>query len=151
VRFEDQQHNIHGEEKHIYVEGECISADDNGPVTPAGMLGELYWLLFKDKSTGKRWVTYSKTAITTEVFLEEFDNIRRYFEDKEKPIKILRTDFAKQFISPATQRELLRQGIASQNSAPYRHYQNSVERDVQTIIKKASTVLHGQLWLRPDA
>jgi hypothetical protein len=151
VRFVDQQQDTNREEAHTYGEGECISADDNGPVTPAGMLGELYWLLFKDIATGKRWVTYSKTAITSEVFMEEFNNVRRYFEAKEKPIKILRTDFAKQFISPATQRELLRQGIASQNSAPYRHFQNSVERDVQTIIKKASTILHGQLWLRPDA
>jgi hypothetical protein len=41
--------------------------------------------------------------------------------------------------------------MVSQSSAPYRHFQNSVKRDVQTIIKKASAILYGQLWLRLDA
>jgi hypothetical protein len=53
VRFKDQQPDTHKEEEHTYTRGECVSADDNGPVSPAGMLGELYWLLFKDVVTGQ--------------------------------------------------------------------------------------------------
>ena len=35
-------------------------------------------------------------------------------------------------------------------SAPYCHWQNSVERDVQTVTRGVSTMLHSQPWLRAD-
>ena len=40
--------------------------------------------------------------------------------------------------------------ITLQSSIPYCHWQNSVERDVQTIVKGTSTLLHSQPWLRAD-
>jgi hypothetical protein len=48
VRFKDQNPKIDKEEEHTYTPGECISADDNGPVTPVSMIEEMYWILFKD-------------------------------------------------------------------------------------------------------
>jgi hypothetical protein len=39
-------------------------------------------------------------------------------------------------------------GIQPQHSLPYAHYQNLVERYIQTIVKAVSTVLHGQSLLK---
>jgi hypothetical protein len=46
---------------------------------------------------------------------------------------------------------LAEQQISIESSAPYSHYQNGAERNIQTIIKGvASSLLHAQPWLRAD-
>jgi hypothetical protein len=42
-------------------------------------------------------------------------------------------------------------GCRLQNSLPYAHWQNAVERDMQTVVNGASTLLHAQSWLKADA
>ena len=40
--------------------------------------------------------------------------------------------------------------IRHEASIPYQHYQNAVERDVQTIVNGTATLLLAQSWLRKD-
>jgi hypothetical protein len=130
--------------------GECFSADINGPVSPLGINKEKYWLILKDIATDFRVVEFSKTPITSAIFLNVLDRIRLYIENKGFKIKTVRADYAQSFLSGNIEWYYLQHNINKQHSQPYQHYQNSVERDVQTIIKKSATIIHAQLWFRPD-
>jgi len=46
--------------------------------------------------------------------------------------------------------ELPENSIRLQHSVPYKHCQNAVERDVQTVVRGASLMLASQSWLRKD-
>jgi hypothetical protein len=63
----------------------------------------------------------------------------------------LHSDYANPFMAKTTMDYLEKESLVSQSSTQYRQFQNSVERNVQIFVKKASAILHGQLWLRSDA
>ena len=66
--------------------------------------------------------------------------------------KILRTDTSKVVLSPGFHTWLLEKWNATvQRSLPYAHWQNAVERDVQSIVRGISCLLHAQRWLRADS
>jgi hypothetical protein len=130
-----------------YQPGECLSFDDNGPVNPADYHDCHYWLLVKDVATGMKFAYISKGAITSAFFLKSFEEIRCYFKRFGKVVTTARGDYAKKFLSEEVIQYYQQHNIESQSSAPYQHYQNSVERDVQSMIKKTSTLLHAQPWL----
>jgi hypothetical protein len=96
-------------------------------------------------------IFFSKTTITELAFVELLKIVRTYIQRLGHEVKALRSDYAKAFMAKATMDYLEKECIVSQSSASYSHFQNSVERDVETIIKKALAILLGQLWLRPDA
>ena len=50
----------------------------------------------------------------------------------------------------ATQRLIEKRGIQLERSLPEAHYQNLVERYVQTITKAVSTIIHSQSFLRAN-
>jgi hypothetical protein len=43
-----------------------------------------------------------------------------------------------------------KKGIKPQYSLPYAHYQNLVERYVETVVKAVSTIIHGQSLLKAN-
>jgi hypothetical protein len=57
------RYDEHPTEKRLYKVDECVSVDDNGPVNPVSILGDIYRILFKKIRTGLR--TVSKKAITS--------------------------------------------------------------------------------------
>ena len=52
--------------------------------------------------------------------------------------------------SASMKQSMIDRGIIHQLSTPYRHFQNSVEREVQTYIKGVSLLLHSQQWLQAN-
>ena len=56
-----------------------------------------------------------------------------WYEAHGRKVKILRSDHASVILSPEFQAWILdKYGTICQHSAPYCHWQNAVERDVQT-------------------
>ena len=74
-----------------------------------------------------------------------------WYRSHGKHPKVLRTDFSSVSLSDDFRAWLLdKYGARVQMSAPYCHWQNAVERDVQTVLAGTSTLLHSQRWLRGD-
>ena len=67
-------------------------------------------------------------------------------------VKIVRSDYEQVFQSEEFQEylKLPEINIRHEASIPYQHYQNAVERDVQTIVNGTATLLLAQSWLRKD-
>ena len=131
--------------------GEIISMDPNGPVSPATSAGRKLWFLFKDVAT-----QYDHAIVASEQTLEAWKQAVTivfdwYIGHGVKP-RILRTDFAKVPLSNDFRAWILdKYGTICQSSAPYAHWQNAVERDVQTVVAGTATLLHSQRWLRADS
>jgi hypothetical protein len=132
-----------------YAPGECISADPSGTISPLGPNGEAIFFLFKDIGTGYLIAVPSKTK-SSEAFLEALRAVLVFFKRHGCTPRILRTDYENNLKSAEVDAYLASEQMTAQHSAPYRHFQNSVERDMQTVIKGTSTLLHGQPWLRSD-
>jgi hypothetical protein len=64
-------------------------------------------------------------------------------------VKVLRTDQGKELVAQEIQDFMDQPDIAivPEYSSPYSQYQNSVEREVQTVCKGVSTLLHSQTFL----
>jgi hypothetical protein len=78
------------------------------------------------------------------------ENIIAYFEDFGHKVKAFRSD-SEQIMKWGPVKQLLEsKGIQLQHSLSYAHYQNLVERYVQTIVKAVSTVLHSQSLLKAN-
>jgi hypothetical protein len=100
--------------------------------------------LFKDLASG-----YLHAIIT--VFIEAFKEVLSFYARHEATkTKILRTDSESIFLSSETTAFLTSQLIQLETSAPERHFQVSVERDMQSVFKSISTTLHSQMFLRLD-
>ena len=63
---------------------------------------------------------------------------------------MLRTDGGMEELAGNVEAFLISKQMIRETSAPYSQYQNSVERDVQTVCKGVSAMLHNQLWIRAD-
>ena len=90
-----------------------------------------------------------KTATET-IFLYYLNRVIRYFIDRGYTPRILRTDYFSTFISKASETYYTNNNIEHQTSAPYQQWQNSAERDIQTLVNNTSAGLHGQDHLRAD-
>jgi hypothetical protein len=65
--------------------------------------------------------------------------------------KLLRTDSSAEYMSEGVKTWLGEHGMRLQNSIPYCHYHNAVERDIQIVVRGArSALLHAQTWLCAD-
>lgn len=128
--------------------GEIISADPVGKINPESANGDVWFILFKDICTGFEYVVTSKTK-SAKAFVDALDEVVRFFAFHNHTVKTLRTDSENTFdVSEELISYLERNRILSERSAPFAHHQNSVERDVQTVIKGVAAMMHGQLWLR---
>ena len=63
----------------------------------------------------------------------------------------MRTDYFKTFLSKKAERYYAKRDIEYQSSTPYKHWQNAVERTIQTIINYMAAIIHGTEFLREDS
>jgi hypothetical protein len=80
-------------------------------------------------------------------YLEGLRHVITYFKTRDWKPRILRTDSERVLLAADVVAHLSEEGMVPQASAPYAHYQNSVERDVQTLNRGVSTMLEDQLFL----
>jgi len=129
--------------------GECISADNIGPISPASINGSTALFMFRD--TKSRMIfTYPIKSANEVQYLSCLNKVLDYFESFGHKTKIIRTDYFKTFLSNLSRDQYKVRNIEHQTSTPYQHWQNAVERDVQTCKHNVSAVIHGQDLLRAD-
>ena len=128
--------------------GDIISADYIGPIKPTSSTGYTGFFLFKDVCTGYgHCVCVSSKA--TEHFLDALTHTLAFYSHNNLRVRILRTDDENILQSRAVEHycNLPHNSIKLESSIPYQHWQNSVERDVQTVVRGVSTLLHAQVFL----
>jgi hypothetical protein len=130
-----------------YEPGEVISTDPAGKINPPTRQGHVWFFLFKCVRTGYLHIITSKNK---DGFLYALKEVINWYKARGWTPKVLRSDNDQVIISSEAQNYLVSVQIVQQNSAPYRQFQNSVERDMQTLIKGVSLLLHAQPWLRAD-
>ena len=130
--------------------GELISCDDVGSISPVSMDGHTRFFMFRDKRSRKKHLFAIKNN-DSETFIKCFEFVIDYYESMEQKVKTLRSDYFSTFL--ASDLEVFRNkcNIEHQASSPHRHHQNTVEREIQTLIGYMSAVLHGTELLRADA
>jgi len=129
--------------------GECISMDNIGPISPSSLEGYSSIFMFRDTKSRMVFIYPIKSA-NEDQFLIYLNKVLSYFLGFGFPIKILRTDYFKTFLSNKSKIFYQEHNITHQSSVPYEHWQNAVERDVQTCKNNVSAVIHGQDLLRAD-
>lgn len=127
--------------------GDILSADSVGKISPLSREGYEWFFIIEDIATGYLHVFPSKTKLG---FVQALDIVVTWYKARGLVPRVLRTDQGKELMSSAVQAFLDEKQILPEYSAPYCHWQNSVERDVQTVIRGVSTMLHSQPWLRAD-
>ena len=130
--------------------GELLSCDNVGPISPKSFEGYTQSFIWRDTST-KRMFSHSDSEASEDVYLEGLEEIRQYYRQRGIRIKIIRTDDFTTFKSRKVREYYAKHGIERQSSTPYQHWQNSVERDIQTMIHNISAVVHGSLLMRADS
>ena len=90
------------------------------------------------------------TGPSKDAFDDALRQVVAYYTARNHTCKILRTDYEKVLTSESMSQTLTELKMTSQHSAPYRHFQNSVEREVQTYLKGTSLLLHSQQWIQSD-
>ena len=133
-----------------YKPGELLSCDNVGPVNPKSFEGYKQSFIWRDTST-KRMFSHSDSEASEDVYLEGLDTIRLYYEKHGIRIKVIRSDDFTTFKSRKVRAYYAKHGIERQSSTPYQHWQNSVERDIQTMIHNISAVVHGSILMRADS
>jgi hypothetical protein len=131
--------------------GELLSCDNVGPVNPKSFEGYTQTFIWRDDTATKRMFSHSDSKATEEVYLEGLEEIRVYYKAKGIRIKFIRTDDFTTFKSRNVRDYYAKHGIERQSSTLYQHWQNSVERDIQTMTHNISAVIHGSLLMRADS
>ena len=122
--------------------GELISCDDVGPVSPASMDGHTRFFMFRDKRSRKKHFFAIKNN-DSENFLKCFEFvIDYYYESMGHKVKTLKSDYFSTFLASDLVVFCIRRNIEHQASSPHRHHQNTVEREIQTLIGYVRAVLH---------
>jgi len=120
--------------------GEVISGDPF-PVDIPGVTKATWIYLFKCIRT-QYW--HGFLATTKVDFVACLEKVIEWYKKQGWNPLIFRSDNENLLKDTKTMELLDRYGMSKQSSAPYQHYQNSVERDVQTCVKAVSTILHNQ-------
>jgi hypothetical protein len=95
-------------------------------------------------------MVHTFTAASKAAFENAFEQVVDYYIARRHTPKVLRTDYEKLLDSDSMRSALVRRQMTAQHSAPYRHFQNSVEREVQTYLKGISLLMHSQQWLQSN-
>jgi hypothetical protein len=97
-------------------------------------------------------LSHSDKEASEDVYLEGLEIIRLYYKRHGIKIKvIIRSDDFTTFKSRKVRAYYAKYGIERQSSTPYQHWQNSVERDIQTMIHNISAVVHRSILMRADS
>ena len=128
--------------------GEIISCDDV-PVSPVSLDGFDTFFIFRDTKT-RTLFTFTTTDKGEDTYLSCLIDVRAYFVQKYRmnpdwgvqPVMTVRSDYMKTYDSKKVRKFYKDNDCTCQFSSPYQHWQNAVERDVQTVIHNMSAVLH---------
>ena len=117
-----------------------ITSDLCGPILKIAFKGFKYLYTLLDTAT--KWLDYSLLKTKKEM-LGAFKKMKIVSENQtSQKIKILRTDWGKEFINLEFDAYLTECGIAHEHSAPYAHEQNgATERVNRTILEKVRYLL----------
>jgi len=125
--------------------GDLISGDIIGPIDPPGRSsGAKYFFLFVDRRTSHLNVYLSKTI---DGFLTALRSVYDFYVSHGHKARGFRSDSENIFVYGDIPAFLESQGVNQTFSLPYAHYQDLVERHVQTIVKMTSTTMHDQKLL----
>ena len=127
--------------------GHTISTDLVGEITPPTHQGHRWFIVFKCVSTG---YVHVRTVKQKNEFFFSLKEVVGWYKARGFEPKILRTDDDVVEINAQVDAFLVEARMTRQTSAPYRQFQNAVEREVQTLVKGVTTLLHSQPWLRAD-
>jgi len=145
----DSEENLPDIDIEAWGIGECISVDNIGPISPTSINGSTALFMFRD--TKSRMIfTYPINSANEVQYLICLNKVLDYFEGFGHKTRIVRTDYFKTFLSILSRNNYQERKIEHQSSTPYQHWQNAVERDVQTCKHNVSAVIHGQDLLRAD-
>ena len=133
-----------------YKPGALLSCDNIGPINPTALNGYTQFFLFRDTHT-KMLFSFPVTNADSETFIACLDTVRKYFLNHGYTVQTVRSDSLRSLHSSATDRYYLDNNITPQASTPYQHWQNAVERDVQTLVNNVCATIHGTELLRADA
>ena len=130
--------------------GESLSIDDIGPISPKSSEGYSSFFYAKDLGSNKVF-TYMAEECDSNTYLEVIEKIRLYFNGKGHILKTIRSDFKNIYRTPEVNAYKVSNNIEHQSSSPYHQWQNTVERDIQTMLNNVSANIYGQLLLRADS
>ena len=130
--------------------GQCITVDNVGPINPESIDGFQYFFLFKDVYSRKVFVTLTDTC-DEDSYLGALEDVLRYFKKHGHRPRVIRTDYYTTFNSAKVKEYESLNNLSHESSSPYIHWQNAVEREVQTLTRYVSTILHDQPFLRASA
>ena len=117
-----------------------MTSDLYGPILKTAYKGIRYLYTLLDTTT--KWLDFSLLKTKKET-LGAFKTMKTAAENQSgKKIKILRTDWGREFVNAAFDALLTECGIVHEHSAPYAHEQNgAAERVNRTIMEKARCLL----------
>jgi hypothetical protein len=121
--------------------GHTLAADPIVGITPLTRQGFGLAHIFKDVYSSK---DHPYPALSKTSFVDYLKYTVQWYADYGWTVRILRCDMEAVLNSREVQDYLDSKNIRVQNSAPYTHNQNTAERNIQTLLKGTSTVLHDQ-------
>jgi hypothetical protein len=128
--------------RNVKHQGEVITSNFKGPITPTSKGGAKYVCLFTDVATRETHAFLMSSKGGSET-LQTFKNFKASFELKYGvKIKSLRTDNGGEYTSDNFEEYLRQQGIRHEKTAPYSSAQNGiVERKHRTIFDAVRSCL----------
>ena len=123
---------------------DVISGDIVGPIFPPTRTGHRYFFLFVDRRTSFLHVF---TSPSKDGFITSLKQVYEDYKMKGHTIKGFRSDSENIMIEGKVEEFINSQNVTPTHSLPYEHYQNLVERHVQTVVKLVATILHDQQLL----
>ncbi|KAG9375706.1 hypothetical protein A1F94_013762 [Pyrenophora tritici-repentis] len=117
-----------------------IHIDIVGPVTPEGVNGERYWILYNDDYSRYRWIdiTDCKAAITSKL-IQHLDKMETQHHVR---VSIVHMDNDNMFLNQTTRRYFKDKGIISEPSTAYTPHQNGVAEASNYVVEvRARTMI----------
>ena len=126
------------------IPGEIVSADPIFKIYPESYDRNLGAFLFSDEATGFLHVFVGRHKSQ---FFECLRAVWLWYKSWGFPMKFLLTDSEAVVTSQELTEWLLDNDVHQRRSVPYEHWQNFVERDVQSFNNGVATLMNGQRYL----
>ena len=129
---------------HGLLPAETLSVDYQGTISPISVRGYNGFFFFKDLFSGFRHAIFVKDK-SGSTFLSAAEQVIGFYRQHGHHVRQIRCD-AGSSENDQTAGTILqeRHGVIMQPAAPGHQHQNPVEREVQTLIKGVSCLLHDQ-------
>ncbi|KFD65016.1 LOW QUALITY PROTEIN: hypothetical protein M514_22733 [Trichuris suis] len=140
--FGSMSRNPHREvtERRDCLPGEILHTDVCGPFIQPSIGGSLYFVCFKDESSGYRKVYFMKRKDEVLKYLKLV--ITEVKRETGRAVKCLRSDCGTEFVNKTVGDFLVENGILHERSPPYTPESNGMaERENRTLVEKARSTL----------